>query len=85
MTSREDSPYVSDWLRVARQDWHRVHVMLADEDGEGAGLFLQQALGKYLGNSEARWRAPVGRDTRMASIRAWPGRLASGGKEGRGR
>jgi HEPN domain-containing protein len=48
MTSREDSPYVSDWLRVARRDWHRIHVMLADGDGEGAGLFLQQALEKYL-------------------------------------
>lgn len=48
MTAREDSPYVSDWLRVARQDWHRIHVMLADGDGEGAGLFLQQALEKYL-------------------------------------
>lgn len=48
MSGREDSPYATDWLRVARQDWHRIHVMLADGDGEGAGLFLQQALEKYL-------------------------------------
>lgn len=48
MNGRGDSPYVTDWLRVARQDWHRIHVMLDDGDGEGAGLFLQQALEKYL-------------------------------------
>lgn len=48
MSGREDSPYATDWLRVARQDWRRIHVMLADGDGEGAGLFLQQALEKYL-------------------------------------
>lgn len=23
MSGREDSPYATDWLRVARQDWHR--------------------------------------------------------------
>jgi len=33
---------------VARQDWHRIHVMLADGDADGAGLFLQQALEKFL-------------------------------------
>jgi HEPN domain-containing protein len=48
VTPREDSPYVADWLRVARQDWHRIHVMLAEGDGEAAGLFLQQAVEKYL-------------------------------------
>lgn len=39
---------VQEWLRIARQDWHRVHVMLADEDWAAAGFYLQQALEKYL-------------------------------------
>lgn len=48
MTSRRDSLYPNDWRAVGRQDWHRIHVMLADGDAEGAGLFLQQALEKFL-------------------------------------
>ena len=48
MTAHQDSLYPADWRRVARQDWHRVHVMLADRDAQGAGFFLQQALEKYL-------------------------------------
>ena len=48
MTARQDSLYPEDWRKVARQDWHRIHVMLADGDAEGAGLFLQQALEKFL-------------------------------------
>ncbi|MFQ5903162.1 MAG: HEPN domain-containing protein [Candidatus Binatia bacterium] len=48
MTAHQDSLYPADWRRIARQDWHRVHVMLADGDAEGAGFFLQQALEKYL-------------------------------------
>lgn len=39
---------VAEWLRIARQDWHRLHVMLADEDGAGAGFYLQQSLEKYV-------------------------------------
>ncbi len=39
---------VGEWLRIARQDWHRINVMLADEDGAGAGFYLQQSLEKYL-------------------------------------
>lgn len=35
-------------MAVARRDWHRIHVMLADGDADGAGFFLQQALEKYL-------------------------------------
>ena len=46
--TREDSSYAADWVRIARQDWHRIHVLLADGDGEGAAFFLQQALEKYL-------------------------------------
>jgi HEPN domain-containing protein len=45
---KEDSPYAEDWLRIARRDWHRIHVMLADGDADGAGFFLQQAVEKYL-------------------------------------
>lgn len=48
MSAHEDSLYVEDWRKVARQDWHRILVMLADGDGDGAGFFLQQALEKYL-------------------------------------
>lgn len=48
MSGSEDSPYAEDWLRIARRDWHRIHVLLADGDADGAGFFLQQALEKYL-------------------------------------
>lgn len=48
MSAKEDSPYADDWLKVARRDWHRMHVMLADGDADGAGFFLQQAVEKYL-------------------------------------
>lgn len=39
---------VEEWLRIARQDWHRSRVLLADGDGAGAGFYLQQSLEKYL-------------------------------------
>ncbi|HWF61098.1 MAG TPA: HEPN domain-containing protein [Nitrospira sp.] len=45
---RTDSPYAEDWLKVARRDWHRIHVLLKDGDADGAGFFLQQAVEKYL-------------------------------------
>jgi HEPN domain-containing protein len=45
---REDSLYPPDWIRIAKKDWHRMKVMLEDEDAEGAGYFLQQSLEKYL-------------------------------------
>ena len=48
MKDRQDSSYADDWSTVARRDWHRIHVMLADGDADGAGFFLQQALEKYL-------------------------------------
>lgn len=48
MSDRRESLYPADWRRVAKQDWHRVEVMLADGDAEGAGFFLQQSLEKYL-------------------------------------
>lgn len=48
MTPPQDSLYPADWRAVGRQDWHRIHVMLADGDADGAGLFLQQALEKFI-------------------------------------
>jgi HEPN domain-containing protein len=36
------------WRRVARRDWRRLHVLLDAGDGPGAGIFLQQALEKFL-------------------------------------
>jgi HEPN domain-containing protein len=48
VTDRTDSPYAEDWLKVARRDWHRLHVLLKDGDADGAGFFLQQAMEKYL-------------------------------------
>ncbi len=48
MKKPEDSLYPPDWIKFAKKDWHRVKVMLNDEDAEAAGYFLQQALEKYL-------------------------------------
>lgn len=48
MTGEPEEANVGEWRRVARQDWHRLHVLLADGDGEGAGFFLQQAVEKFL-------------------------------------
>ncbi len=48
MSPTQDSLYPDDWRRVARHDWHRIHVLLRDSDPEGAGYFLQQSLEKYL-------------------------------------
>lgn len=39
---------VGEWLGIARRDWRRLHVMLADLDASGAGFYLQQSLQKYL-------------------------------------
>jgi hypothetical protein len=46
---RADSPYAEDWLKVARRDWHRLHVLLHDDDADGAGFFLQHG-GKGVGS-----------------------------------
>ena len=48
MKDRGDSPYAEDWLKIARRDWHRIHVLLNDGDADGAGFVLQQATEKYL-------------------------------------
>ena len=47
MTGGESS-YPMDWLIIAERDLHRVGVLLASEDPEGAGFHLQQALEKAL-------------------------------------
>ena len=47
MTGGESS-YPMDWLTIAERDLHRVGVLLASEDPEGAGFHLQQALEKAL-------------------------------------
>ncbi len=44
----EESRYPGDWLRLAEKDWKRVGQALDDDDPEGAGFWLQQAIEKYL-------------------------------------
>ncbi|MFH1860468.1 MAG: HEPN domain-containing protein [bacterium] len=45
---KEDSRYPPDWIKIGKKDWHRMKVMLKDEDIESSGYFLQQSLEKYL-------------------------------------
>lgn len=39
---RIDSPYAEDWVKVARRDWHRLHVLLKDGDADGAFAFCSR-------------------------------------------
>lgn len=48
MKNAQNSLYPEEWKQTARKDWHRVSVLLSDDDPEGAGFFLQQSLEKYL-------------------------------------
>ena len=48
MTSTKASLYPDSWKGVVRKDWHRMDVLLDDDDAEGAAFFLQQSLEKYL-------------------------------------
>lgn len=48
MTEVKGSIYPDDWINVAKKDWHRMAVLLADGDPDGAAFFLQQTLEKYL-------------------------------------
>lgn len=41
-------PLSEEWRSYARRDWTRVQHMLDVGDAEAAGLFLQQAIEKYL-------------------------------------
>ena len=45
---REESLYPADWLWVADRDLRRVTDMLKADDPGAAGLFLQQAIEKFL-------------------------------------
>ncbi len=47
MTSSE-SLHPEDWKNIARKDWHRISVLLEDGDAEGAAIFVQQSLEKYV-------------------------------------
>ena len=44
----EESLYPGDWLRIADQDVRRVGRLLDAEDPQAAGLYLQQAVEKFL-------------------------------------
>jgi len=44
----DESTHAEDWLRIARKDLSRCRHLLAEDDPEAAGFFLQQALEKYL-------------------------------------
>lgn len=48
MKPEQPSFYFQDWKKTARQDWHRLLVLLEDGDPEGASFFLQQTLEKFL-------------------------------------
>jgi HEPN domain-containing protein len=48
MPDNKESLYPKDWVEKAKKDLHRVKVLLADGDTEGAGFHLQQAIEKYL-------------------------------------
>jgi len=48
MPDNKESFYPKDWFEKAKKDLHRVKVLLADGDTEGAGFHLQQAIEKYI-------------------------------------
>jgi len=48
MSGSKESLYPKDWIGKAERDLHRARVLLADDDAEGAGFHLQQAIEKYL-------------------------------------
>ncbi|MBI3015857.1 MAG: HEPN domain-containing protein [Candidatus Tectomicrobia bacterium] len=48
MTTPMESSYPADWKRLAHKDWRRIRLHLRENDPEGAALFLQQSLEKFL-------------------------------------
>ncbi len=44
----EESQYPLDWLHIAERDFTRVERLLAIDDAQAAGFFLQQAIEKFL-------------------------------------
>ncbi len=48
MRKTEDSSYPPDWVKVAKKDWHRMEIMIVENDIEIAAYFLQQSLEKHI-------------------------------------
>ncbi len=48
MTGTGSEGDVQEWRRYARRDWDRARRMAEDGDADATGLFLQQAIEKYL-------------------------------------
>jgi len=48
MKEKDNFLYPPDWINVAKKDWHRMKIMLKEEDAEAAAYFLHQCLEKYL-------------------------------------
>lgn len=48
MNQTSQDAVFQEWLRVARGDWERLHLMLGANDGVSAGFYLQQTTEKYL-------------------------------------
>lgn len=46
--SEKAPSYPQEWLAIARRDWQRVQIGLANQDAPMGGFFLQQCLEKYL-------------------------------------
>ena len=46
--TQSGEPLSAEWRTYARRDWNRIQHMLNVGDAEAAGLFLQQAIEKYL-------------------------------------
>jgi len=44
----DESQYPQDWKSIASKDFDRAERMLADDDPEAAGFYLQQSLEKHL-------------------------------------
>lgn len=44
----QDSHYPDEWKTIARKDWKRMDILLANDDAEGAAFFLQQSVEKLL-------------------------------------
>lgn len=44
----KESQSPADWLRIAEKDLGRVHRLLAMEDPDAAGFYLQQAVEKFI-------------------------------------
>lgn len=48
MSAPPPPPPSDEWLPYARRDWARVLLLVREYDPDGGGIFLQQAVEKYL-------------------------------------